>query len=366
MSATLNSLPAHDRFAMPAEYSPHEGCWLFWPERCDNWRDCAKPAQKTFAKIATAIAQFEPVTVAASEKQFKNARLCLPPSVRVVEIASNDAWARDIGPTFVLDGKGNMRGVDWRFNAWGGLNGGLYFPWDLDDLAAEKILELEKIDRYRADFVMEGGAIHVDGEGTLLATEECLLNVNRNPTLSKMQIEQNLRDYCGVEKIIWVKRGVVGDETDGHIDNICAFARPGVVALNWTEDRSDPQFEVSNEAFESLSLETDARGRKLTIVKIAQPKALVISKEESDGIDGSEGTVPRRAGDRLTATYINFYIANGGIIAPTFDDPQDALALSQLAELFPDRKIVGIPAREVILGGGGIHCITQQQPKRSP
>ncbi len=166
---------------MPAEFERHSGCWMLWPERSDNWRCGAKPAQAVFAAVAAAIAGGEPVTVGVSAAQFQNARARLPRAVRVVEITSNDAWIRDCGPTFVIDAKGRRRGVDWTFNAWGGLGGGLYFPWDRDDEVAQKVLEIEGADRYRTSFVLEGGAIHVDGQGTCLTTEECLLNPNRNP-----------------------------------------------------------------------------------------------------------------------------------------------------------------------------------------
>ncbi len=365
MARTLQSTPVQDGFFMPAEFSEHERCWLFWPERTDNWRAQAAPAQRAFAAVAAAIARFEPVTVAVGSKQFATARNMLAPEIRVLELPYNDAWARDIAPTFLVDGKGGVRGVDWQFNAWGGLQGGLYCPWDLDDAAAQRILEIEKIDRYRADFVLEGGAVHVDGEGTLLATEECVLNKNRNPHLSKSEMEANLRTYLGVEKIIWLKRGLAGDETDGHIDNICCFAKPGVVLLNWTEDKKDPQYEICCEALQILSQERDARGRALRVEKVPQPAALHITAEESAGIEKSANSgMARQSGDRLTATYINFYIANGAIIAPLFDDYHDESAHRQLSALFPDRQVIGVPAREIVLGGGGIHCITQQQPKQ--
>ena len=181
MTRTLATDPRRDGYRMPGEFEPHAGCWMLWPERPDNWRLGGKPAQLAFAAVAAAIAGSEPVTVGVSARQFANARRLLPPAVRVVEISSNDAWMRDVGPTFVVNDRGGIRGVDWMFNAWGGLQGGLYFPWDQDDAVAQKVLEIEGRDRYRAPFVLEGGAIHVDGQGTLITTEECLLNPNRNP-----------------------------------------------------------------------------------------------------------------------------------------------------------------------------------------
>ena len=195
MAKTLDSTPLADGFSMPAEFAPHAGCWMLWPERPDNWRLGALPAQQAFANVATAIARFEPVTVGASAGHFEFARAQLPAHVRVVELSHDDAWMRDVGPTFVTNERGVRRGVDWRFNAWGGLSGGLYFPWDQDDLVANKVLEIEGNDRYRAHIINEGGAIHVDGEGTALVTEQVLLNANRNPGIAKEEMERHLRTY---------------------------------------------------------------------------------------------------------------------------------------------------------------------------
>lgn len=362
MTATLESTPRADGFRMPGEFEPHAACWMLWPERTDNWRDGARPAQAAFATVANTIARFEPVTMGVSARQFLIARHRLAPAVRLVELSSNDAWMRDCGPTFVVNDRGQVRGVDWEFNAWGGLNGGLYFPWDQDNLVARKVLDLERLDRYKADMVLEGGSIHVDGQGTLLTTEECLLNPNRNPALDRGQIEQRLRDYLGVEMVIWLRRGVVHDETSGHVDNLCAFLRPGVVVLTWTEDQSDPQYDVSHEAYETLASAHDARGRRLEIHRLHQPDPVHIRAEEADGVDPVEGTLPRRAGDRLAASYVNFYLANGALILPTFGDAHDSQAAATLQALCPDRTVVPVPAREILLGGGGIHCITLQQP----
>lgn len=363
MSRTLNTTPRADGFRMPGEFEPQTQVWMLWPERPDNWRLGAKPAQRAFTAVATAIAQFTPVTMGVSAAQFRNARQLLPPSVRVVELSYNDSWMRDCGPTFVVNGQGELRLVDWQFNAWGGLTGGLYFPWDLDDLVPLKVAELERVDRYRAPLVLEGGSIHVDGQGTLLTTEECLLNPNRNPDLSREEIEAYLAEYLNVSRFIWLPRGVYHDETNGHVDNIACFIRPGVVALTWTDDRSDPQYEISAEAYEILCEATDAQGRRLEVHKIHQPDPVLITAAEAEGVDAVDGTYPRQAGDRMAASYINFLITNGGVIVPTFDDPHDAPALAQLQALFPERRVVGVPAREILLGGGNIHCITQQQPR---
>ena len=362
MTRTLASDPRRDGYRMPGEFERHSGCWMLWPERPDNWRLGAKPAQAAFAAVATAIAGSEPVSVGASAAQFANARRMLPASVRVVELSSNDAWMRDVGPTFVVDARGGVRGVDWRFNAWGGLRGGIYFPWDLDDAVAHKVLEVEGRDRYRAPFVLEGGAIHVDGQGTVVTTEECLLNPNRNPHLTRAEIEALLARYLGIETVVWLGRGVHLDETDGHVDNLCAYVRPGEVVLTWTDDRSDPQYEISRDAFERLMQARDARGRRFKVHKLTQPGPLRMTREEAGGVDVVEGSQPRTAGARLAGSYVNFYVGNRRVVVPLLDPKRDGAALRKLRELFPRREVVGVPGREILLGGGNIHCITQQVP----
>ena len=370
MTQTLTSTPAADGFWMPAEFEAHAGCWMLWPERPDNWREAARPAQHAFAAVAAAIAEFEPVTVGVSSSEFQVARALLDPRVRVLEMSHDDCWMRDVGPTFVVDRRGAVRGVDWHFNAWGGSQGGLYFPWDQDDLVARKVLEIEARDRYRAPVVNEGGAIHVDGEGTALVTEECLLNINRNPLLSRKRVEDYLRDYLNVARIIWLGKGVFNDETDGHIDNLACFVRPGHICLTWTDNERDPQYAISLDAWERLHDERDAKGRRLKVTKLPMPGPLTLSAKEASGIIPREGTKPREAGERLAASYVNFYIANGGVVMPLLDSRTDRAAVSRVKRLFPDRRVLGVPAREVLLGGGDIHCITQQVPaagiKRQP
>lgn len=347
---------------MPGEFEPHRGCWLLWPERADNWRQGAKPAQHAFAALAAAIAESEPVSVGVSAGQFRHARALLPASVRVVELSSNDAWVRDVGPSFVRNAGGELRAVDWLFNAWGGLHNGLYFPWDLDDAVAAKIAEIEGTPRYRAPLVMEGGAFHVDGQGTLITTEECLLSPGRNPQLSRTEIEQHLCDYLGVERVIWLPLGVHNDETDGHIDNLLHYVAPGQVVLHWCDDPSDPQYPRSRQALEVLQQARDARGRTLMVHKLPQPGPLYLSEDEAAGVDAVAHGMARQAGERLAASYCNFYIGNRRVIFPLLDSRFDTAVQQQLATLFPGREVVGIPGREILLGGGNIHCITQQVP----
>lgn len=362
MPKTFKSRPAADGFRMPGEFERHRGCWMLWPERPDNWRLAADPAQHAWVEVATAIASSEPLTVGASARQFARARSMLPKHIRVLSLPSNDAWMRDVGPTFVSNRRGQLRGVDWRFNAWGGLKGGIYFPWGADDRVARLVLEREKSGRYRAPFILEGGAIHVDGQGTLLTTEECLLNKNRNPHLGRRQIESLLRDYLGVEKIIWLGKGVYKDETDGHVDNLCCFVKPGVVCLTWTDNRRDPMYRIVRDAEARLKAARDARGRRIRIHRLRQPGPLFMTGEEARGIQAQKGSKPRRAGERLAGSYVNFYIGNKAIVAPLLDAKRDAAAIRKLKKLFPRRRIIGVPAREILLGGGNIHCITQQVP----
>lgn len=364
---TLRSTPREDGFRMPAEFEPHVGCWMTWPERPDVWRENAAPAQRDFVAVASAIARFEPVTVCASRDQWEKARSALPSQVRVIELSSNDAWMRDHAPLFVIDDGGQMRGVDFIFNGYGGPEFGAYWPCDFDDQIASKILEIERRDRYRCEMVLEGGSIHIDGEGTLITTEECLLNSNRNPQLTRWQIEANLREFLGVEKIVWLSMGVHGDgDNSGHIDDLCCFVRPGVVVLTWTDDPEDPQYARSRDAFQVLSREHDARGRPFEIHKLYQPNPVYFSKKEVEGILKTSHALHRQAGQRVGASYVNFYIANGGILVPGFDDPHDEGAVATLQALFPDRDVVQIQTHEILLGVGNIHCIVMQQPRPHP
>ena len=359
----LNTTSKQDGFRMPGEFEKHAGTYIIWPERPDNWRNGAKPAQKVFVKVAQTIGKYEPVTMCVSKEQYSNAREMLPDYVRVVEMSNNDSWIRDCGATFVVNDNKEVRGIDWTFNSWGGLVDGLYFPWDQDDKVAMKMCELERVDRYRLDdFILEGGSIHVDGEGTVMTTEECLLSAGRNSSMTKEEIEKVLCDYLNCEKVLWIPRGIYNDETNGHVDNMCSFVKPGEVVLAWTDDENDPQYERSLEAYNYLTSVTDAKGRKLKIHKILTPSPILITKEESLGVDAVDGTLPRQEGDRMAASYVNYYVGNGFVALPVFNDPHDKLAIEKLEELYPDRVIEPIYAREILLGGGNIHCITQQLP----
>jgi agmatine deiminase len=363
VSALLPGTPRGDGYRMPGEFEPHAQLWMLWPQRPDNWRLGGKPAQHAWVAVASAAAHFEPVTVGVGHDQYENARAMLPPQVRVVELSSNDAWMRDCGPTFVVNDIGGVRLVDWRFNAWGGLTDGLYFPWDKDDVVPLKVAELERVDRYRAPLVMEGGSFHVDGEGTLITTEECLLSPGRNPELDRGQIEQHLRDYLNIDTIIWLARGIDPNETNGHVDDVACFVAPGVVLAAVTDDESDWRHELLRDNLERLRAARDARGRRLEVHTLPMPGVMEITADEAWGVDAAEGSIPRQPGDKTAASYVNFVIVNGGVIVPIFGDAHDADAVNTIARLFAGREVVTVAGREIVLGGGNVHCITQQQPR---
>ncbi|HVS76228.1 MAG TPA: agmatine deiminase [Steroidobacteraceae bacterium] len=355
--------PAAEGFWMPAEYEPHAATWLLWPERRDNWREQARPAQAAFAQVASAIRRFERVHVGVMPHLAAEARAMLRGDVEVHGMEYDDCWMRDVGPTFVVGERpGMIRAVQWRFNAWGGL----YHPCDRDGRVPLQVLAhssaLPMRDRYRGPITLEGGAIHVDGEGTALLTEECALDSRRNPGMTREQVETVLRDYLGVSRFIWLGRGVYADETTGHVDNLACFVGPGRVCLTWTDDRSDPQYAISLDAWERLNEARDAIGRRLEVFKVPMPGPLHMTAAEASGLVPGESMKPRHAGDRLAASYVNFYFTNGGIVMPLLDPRTDEQAATMLKRACPGRQIVGVPAREILLGGGGIHCITQQIP----
>jgi agmatine deiminase len=254
----------------------------------------------------------------------------------------DDSWMRDSGPSFIIDGRGGLAGVDWRFNAWGDK----FLPYDRDALVAERLLERLSVRRYAAPLVLEGGSIHVDGEGTLLTSEECLLHPNRNPELDRTAIEELLRRYLGVKAFVWLGQGLDKDDTDGHVDNIACFVRPGVVMAVTCDDPADPNHAILQDNLARLGKTRDARGRALEIIELPLPR-------EPRYLDGQ----------RLALSYVNFYIANGGIVMESFGDANDAQAREIVSKAFSDRQVVQVPALDILAGGGGIHCITQQQPR---
>lgn len=292
-------------------------------------------------------------------------------NVELIALETDDSWARDIAPTFVVkntaDGR-KVRGINWRFNAWGGEVDGLYPDYAQDDAFAAAFAEKTGYSLYdAAPFVLEGGSIHCDGEGTAMVTEACLLSAGRNPDLSKEQIEERLKTYLNVEKVLWLPRGIYNDETNEHVDNVSAFVRPGEVVLAWTDNEKDEQYALSKASYDFLKDAVDAKGRKIIIHKLPIPDVPVcISEEEVQGYDFVEGEDMREAGERLAASYVNFYFSNDSVVMPAFggeNTASDLRATEILAALCPERKVVQIPARAILTGGGNIHCITQQIPK---
>lgn len=359
-----DNTPAQDGFYMPGEFEPQSGCILIWPKRPGSWPFEAKAAGKVFAQIANKLSESQEVYMLTDSDTFDIANKLLDSKVHCLMVEANDAWARDVGPTFVTNGK-EIRGINWSFNAWGGDFDGLYKDYDKDDKVAACFCKQQQLDYYdAAPFVLEGGSIHSDGEGTILVTETCLLSKGRNPELTKEEIEQKLKDYLGAKKVIWLPYGIYQDETNEHVDNVCAFVKPGEVVLAWTEDKNDPQYEMSCACMETLNRETDAKGRKITVHKLLIPqKPVCISKDDLSGYIFEEGEDTREEGERLAASYVNFYIGNKVVLVPQFDDVNDLKAVECLSKLFTDREIVPVMAREIIIGGGNIHCITQQIPK---
>ncbi|KAI4990840.1 hypothetical protein ZWY2020_039211 [Hordeum vulgare] len=380
----LEGTPAALGFRMPAEWEPHDQCWIGWPDAQGFWRDAAAPAQKAFANVVDAISRFEPVTVCCNAGQYARVAHLMEhkSNVRVVEMSTYSVWLRDLGPSFVVregdtKSRREIAGVDWQYNAYGGYKD-LFGLGDHqlnrrkgreeriteDNLVARKVLELERIPRFETNLVLEGGSIHVDGEGTCITTEECLCHENRNPHMSKDEIENRLKTHLGVSKVIWLPKGLYGDEMiNGHVDNICCFAGPSTVLLSWVDDKSDPQYEHSAAAFNVLSNSTDAKGRKLDIIKIHVPGPLYMTEEEAQPCLGLVAVGQQR----LAGSYVNFYIANGGVVAPAFGDRWDEEARKVLEKVFPKHEVVMVEGgREIVLGGGNIHCVTQQQPAVCP
>jgi len=331
--------PIDDGFRMPPEWAIHKRCWMSWP--CHEVTFLDLPAARdAYAEVARTIARFESVTMIANPEHIADARERCGDTVELVAVDIDDSWARDTGPTYLVDGRGGLGGVDWQFNNYGEIDP----DYENDKLVAQQLLERSSGRRFEAPIFLEGGAVHTDGEGTLLTTENVVLNPNRNPGLTKQDAEEIFRVYLGVENVIWLDKALDVDSTDGHVDNLACFVRPGVVAALVAEDPRDSQFKPLQENLERLKCAKDARGRALEIVEIAQPRRR------------------EHRGERLAASYINFYIGNGGIVMPVFDDPADGPAVEALERIFPDRVVVPVPGIEIVRGGGCIHCITQQEP----
>ncbi|QEU90594.1 agmatine deiminase family protein [Streptomyces kanamyceticus] len=332
-------------YRMPAEWSEHEGCLMAWPTRVDLWDGVLDQVQGEYAQVARAIAEFEPVTMVAPPGYGDAARARCGDGVDVLELPLDDSWFRDSAPLFVLDGDGHRAGVDFRFNAWGRK----HHPYDSDDRISALLLDHLGVERLPSDMILEGGAITVDGEGTLITTEQCLLHPNRNPDLSRAEIEAELKSLLGVEKVIWLPYGGLLDtETDGHVDGVCAFAAPGKVVVSLPADPAHADHARMRANRAVLAASTDAKGRPLEIVDVPQTVFTEVT------------------GGEVEVSYLNYYVANGGVVVPVAGLPADEDALAVIAAAYPGRKVVGVRAAAVAYGGGGVHCITQQIPAARP
>ncbi|MDO9322532.1 MAG: agmatine deiminase family protein [Pseudomonas sp.] len=332
---------------MPAEWAPHVATWMVWPHNQALWESgwgvTLADVQVDFARVANAIARFEPVKMVVDPSAVARAQALCGANVELIVQAVNDSWCRDSGPSFVCHPQQGLAGVSWRFNAWGGKS-----AHNLDESLARRVLNGLGLECFGTPLSNEGGAIHVDGEGTLITTESVLLNPNRNPGMGKAEMEEIFARLLGIKKTIWLPGDpdyVTGDMTDGHVDGVCAFARPGVLLVDATHDQSSVYAEVVRENRRALELASDAQGRRFELIELY---------EATDAVD-TEAEV-------FCASYTNFYIANGAIIMPAYGIAADQEAAAVLAKAFPGREVVPVQINHLAHGGGGVHCITQQQP----
>jgi agmatine deiminase len=338
--------PGAQGYRWPAEWEPHASTWLSWPHNRDTWPNKFEPVPGAFARFVKTLAQFEPVNIlAGGEETMATAQALVGhlANVALWDIPTNDAWCRDHGPAFLCGKKVGLEPLilDWGYNAWGGK----YPPFDLDDVAPTRVAEKLNRKCLAPGMILEGGAIEGNGAGAMLTTEACLLNPNRNPGMSKQKIEQYLRDYYGVRRILWCKQGSLsGDDTDSHIDQLARFVGPSTVVVAACSDKLDPNYKPLWELWDELTQFRTLDGQRI----LAVPLYLPMPKFEQ--------------GQRLPCSYCNFVFANDAVLVPTFDDPADVHAIETFEELFPDRKVVGVPSLDLIWGLGSLHCLSQQEP----
>lgn len=337
----VSRTPREEGFRMPPEWAPHARTWMAWPVRESLWGKRMESARESYAAVARAIARFEPVTVIAEPSSVADVSLYCGSGVGCLPMEHDDSWMRDAGPTFLSDGAGNIAGVDWVFNGWGER----YTPYDKDAELARRLCEHLDVERYESRMVLEGGAIHTDGDGTLLTTESVVFDPERNPDISRTDAERELCAMLGCEHVIWLGDGLTDDDTGGHVDNLACFVAPGVVLALSTRDSRDSNYAALQDNIDRLKKARDAKGRQLEVIEIEQPKAR----------KGDQG-------GRLALSYLNFYLTNAGVIVPQFEDARDDAALETIARAFPRREAVPVVATDLVHGGGGLHCITQQQP----
>lgn len=343
------------------EFEHHHGTIVMYPFRTDIWRADAAFMQQYVINLIKCIAKYEKVYVVCRNEDITKLQIELENhesahDIKVISLEYDDIWARDIGPTFVRNTE-ELIAINWRFNAWGGLKEGSYFPWDKDDAFATEFSKYLNVKIENADIVLEGGAILTDGEGTLFTTRSVLLNRNRNPFKSKEYIESILQKFLGIKQVVWFKQGLADDETNGHIDNVMAILRPHEVCVAWTDDKKNPNYARVREILKTLQ-----NNYECVVHKIPLPTSLHMSAEEEVGLTANKAALERREGDLLPASYLNFYMVNGGVLIPKFGCVEDEQALEVFKQIFSDRVIEQIYSREPLLGGGGIHCILHEIP----
>jgi agmatine deiminase len=336
-------LSMQNRFFQPAEWAPHQACWLAWPSAGDLWLDNLEPAQQEFTALCRAIGESEALEIlvpdSESEAVAKAALQGL--NIRFHRIPFGDIWLRDTGPIFLTDESGAVVTARFKFNGWGGK-----YVLDHDDQVSKKIADVCDKPSFSFPWILEGGSIEVDGEGTCLTSRQCLLNKNRNASMNQAQVEQGLQDALGVTKILWLRDGLLNDHTDGHIDTIARYVAPGVIAcMQATNPKEDPNHKVFEEIATDLESFIDAKSRKIRVARVPSP-----------------GKVLDEDGKIMPASYLNFYIGNSTVVVPTYGMPNDSAAVNAIAAMFPDRQTVGLSAFAILSGGGAFHCITQQQP----
>jgi len=361
------SNPLKDKFTQPFEGEKHQGTIILLPYRTDTWGQKGLLAFKEYQEIILTISQYEHVYVIKSQKvEYDITPLKNNKNISIHEIEYDDAWSRDNTLVFLRNEDNKIRAVDFGFNAWGGDVDGLYKPWDDDNKLGSELSKLLKIETYQdKNFILEGGSIHSNGKGTLITTEACLLSKGRNSCLTKEQIEEHLKKMLGMQKVIWLPHGIVNDETNEHVDNMACFLDEETVLLAMFKDENDLQYKWSVQAKNILENETLADGKKIKVILINCPNPfLTISQEEYNGIEQEGKMYLHPSGDRLAASYVNFYMGNDYIILPKFNVKEDQEAYEKLNEFFKGKKkIHQIESRKILLGGGNIHCITMQIPE---
>lgn len=344
----MNPTPAQQGYFFPAEFARHDATWLSWPHKEASWPGKIETIYPIYARFIKAVAEGERVCINVADEAMKQKALrhlqAVEADLNRVEFflhPTNDAWCRDHGPAFLINPAEKKKMiVDWGYNAWGGK----YPPFDLDDVVPTRIAHHYNIPVVHPGIVMEGGSVEFNGRGTLLTTTACLLNPNRNPHLNQEQIEAYLRDYYGVTNILWLGDGIIGDDTDGHIDDLTRFVNEDTVVTVVEHNRSDENYAPLKENVELLEKLKLENGRSIKIVELPMPAPVVYEDQ------------------RLPASYANFYISNNYVVVPTFRDKQDDVALDILQKHFPDRTVLGLDSWDIIWGLGSFHCLSQQEP----